>query len=162
MATVAKKTHYELMIILKDSLSEKATKEALEVIRGHISDAKGTITFEDLWGTKSFVYPIKDTAQGYYAIFYFDLAKEQVAELKKELDLEQTILRKLMISLPATMNVKEFIEEEKKRTQAEDERLEAEREKKKTEQAAKKTPSRAPKADEATEGTVEVKPESEA
>lgn len=151
MATVAKKTHYELMIILKDSLSEKATKEALDAIRGHISDAKGTITFEDLWGTKTFVYPVKDFTQGYYAIFYFDLAKEQVAELKKELDLEQTILRKLMISLPATMNVKEFIEEEKKRTQAEEERLEAEREKKKAE-AAKKSPARAPKPEgEATE-----------
>lgn len=161
MATVAKKTHYELMIILKDSLSEKATKEALEVIRGHISEAKGTITFEDLWGTKTFVYPIKDFTQGYYAIFYFDLAKEQVIELKKELDLEQTILRKLIVSLPATMNVKEFIEEEKKRTQAEDERLEAEREKKKSEQAAKKPAARAPKAEETTE-TSEVKPESAA
>ena len=142
MATVAKKNHYELMVILKNNLSEKATKEVLENVRGHISNEGGTLTFEDLWGIRTFAYPIEDATEGYYAIFYFDMPKEGIANFKKEMDLELMIQRRILISLPAAMNVKEFVEEEKKRAKAEEERIEAEREKKKAEQA-KKAPSKA-------------------
>ena len=142
MATVAKKNHYELMVILKNGLSEKATKEVLENVRGHISNEGGTLTFEDLWGVRTFAYPIEDASEGYYAIFYFDMPKENIANFKKEMDLELMIQRRILICLPVAMNVKEFVEEEKKRAKAEEERVEAEREKKKAEQA-KKSPSKA-------------------
>lgn len=153
MATVAKKNHYELMVILKNDLSEKGTKEALEAVRGHIANEGGTLTFEDLWGNRTFAYPVNDVYEGYYAIFYFDMPKEALHGFKKEMDLEQAIVRKIIISLPATMNVKEFVEEERKRAKAEEERIEAEREKKKAEQAKKAPKAKAPAEEVVAEST---------
>ena len=98
-------THYELMVILKPDMFQKDLDAQMKMVRSHVADAGGTIVFEDIWGKRNLAYKIKTLTQGYYATFYFDLAHDQLASLVKELDLEQGIVRKMLVKLPADFDV---------------------------------------------------------
>lgn len=112
---------YEMMVILKPDLTQKATKDALQTVRDLIAEAKGTINHEDLWEKRDLAYMINKYDEGYYAIFYFNLDAKNLAELKADLDLEQTILRKMIIKFPESLTLDGYLEESKRVQTAQEE-----------------------------------------
>lgn len=119
---------YEMMVMLKPDLTQKANKEGLQSVRDLIAEAGGTINHEDIWDKRDLAYNIGGYDEAFYAILYFTLDPKNLDELKADLDLEQPILRKLIIKFPSSLTVESYLEESK-RVVAEQEAAEEERRK---------------------------------
>ena len=85
--------HYELMVIL-DPESRGAHRRAvarqfLNVIR---KDG-GTVEKVDVWGKRRLAYEIKKKAEGIYAVVDVTAEPATVAELDRQLSLNESVLR---------------------------------------------------------------------
>lgn len=109
----SKKT-YEVMVIIKPELNQKQTDDALSRIRKYFTEAKGTIDHEDVWGKRELAYLIKGHSEGYYAIFYVTMSPDKITEVKKELDLETALIRKLIVTFPSNLTISNYLSEAKK------------------------------------------------
>ena len=127
---------YEMMVMIKPDLTQKATKEALQTVRDLIAEAGGKINHEDLWEKRDIAYSVKGYDQAYYAILYFFLNPANLAELKADLDLEQPLLRRMIIKFPTSLSMETYLEEAKKAA-AQEEIFDAERAAKSAERAEK-------------------------
>ena len=85
--------NYENLFILEPSLSEEDTKGEIEAITKVIDKYKGEVETTDIWGKRMLAYPIKDKDEGFYVLFEVKFPPENIDNLKKELELNQRILR---------------------------------------------------------------------
>jgi len=84
---------YELIFITASG-EEKEEKK----IQTYIKDLSGVVEKKESWGKKTFSYPIKKKRSGYYFEYQINLAAPQVLELKRKLDLDESILRYLLLT----------------------------------------------------------------
>lgn len=114
-------SNYEMMVILYPDLGEKETEKALDNVRELITSNGGKITAEDIWGIREFAYTIKKYDQGFYAVLNFEMPKSAVKELDKPLNIDQTVIRYLVTSLPDSYKLTTLAEYEEQWAAAEEE-----------------------------------------
>lgn len=85
--------NYQLTLLIKNSLDEKARKELLDTITSNFSK----VVKEDLWGNKSLNYPIKHQTQAFFAHFEFESEPKNIPSLDKKIKLNEDIIRYLLI-----------------------------------------------------------------
>lgn len=85
---------YELVLVLKTTLSEANRKKLVETVKGFLKDAK--VKSEEEWGQKALSYPIKREVSGFYIDFLLELEKVP-ADFEKRLMANEDILRHLLI-----------------------------------------------------------------
>ena len=89
--------HYELMVILDPELEERTIAPSLDRFLTVITKANGTIGKVDIWGRRRLAYEIKKQIEGIYAIVTIESEPAAVAELDRQLNLNESVLRtKLM------------------------------------------------------------------
>lgn len=88
---------YLLTLVLKPKMEEKERKAILDSITKKITGSDGKVEKEDLWGERPLVYPIKRQTSGFYAHFEISADPKNAKGLDKSLDLEEDILRYLLI-----------------------------------------------------------------
>ena len=86
---------YELVLVLKTSLSEANRKKLLETIKGFLPDFK--IVKEEEWGQKPLSYSIKKENAGHYLNWLFELKGELPKDFEKRLITNDNILRHLLL-----------------------------------------------------------------
>lgn len=116
---------YELMLILLPDLGEEKIKKELDDIRKLISSFGGEIYHEDIWGINDMVYRIKKQDKGYYVVFNMTFPSDKISELEKAFNINQSLMRYLMIGTPANYEIKTFIEYKAEMEKAEAARKEA-------------------------------------
>lgn len=87
---------YELVLVMRPSVSEADRKKLLEQVKAWLGDLK--VTKEDDWGSKALKYPIKKELTGHY----FDLMLEGETvpqDLEKRMLNQESILRHLLVRL---------------------------------------------------------------
>lgn len=85
--------HYEVLFIIPNKFTEDEAKKVSSKIETMIVDAGGKISFSEFWGKKKLAYKIKHNEYGYYGLFEFDLEKESLAKIDKDLRLSAEVLR---------------------------------------------------------------------
>lgn len=85
--------HYELLYIIANKYSEDEVKPIVEKVNKIIVDRGGKITFNQDWGKKRLVYPIKSFGFGYYSLVEFDLDGSLLAQVDKDLRMMNEVLR---------------------------------------------------------------------
>lgn len=85
---------YELVMILKSSLSEKEREKLLETIKGWLKDVK--IIKEESLGQKPLAYKIKRELSGVYHKIEME-AENIPADFEKRLNTSENILRHLLL-----------------------------------------------------------------
>lgn len=98
--------NYEIIFILAPGLGEAGTKSELDTVRELITSNKGKIVHEDIWGIRDLAYRIGKHDQGYYAVFNFKMETRSVKELDKPLNINQSVLRFLVIKTPSSYEFK--------------------------------------------------------
>ena len=88
---------YLLTLVLKPDLEEKMRKEFLDGVVKKLVGEAGKVEKEDLWGNKDLAYPIKRQTKGFYAHFEIEADPKNAKGLDKLLQLEEDILRYLLI-----------------------------------------------------------------
>lgn len=91
-----KKALYETLFIVNNTIGEEAIKEVVEKFTSLISD-NGEIESVNEWGTRRLAYPIDDLTEGYYVLIRFFSAHDFPAELERLFNINDSILRNIII-----------------------------------------------------------------
>ncbi|MGA2967714.1 MAG: 30S ribosomal protein S6 [Candidatus Levyibacteriota bacterium] len=86
---------YQLVLVLKTSLSESARKKFIETVKSYLKGAK--FTKEEEWGEKTLAYAVKKEKSGFYLNFLLELAKLPV-DFEKKLMANENVLRHMLLS----------------------------------------------------------------
>ncbi len=85
--------NYRLTILVKNDLEEKDRKALLD----DAVKSFGKLSKEDMWGTRTLMYPIMHKNQAFYAHYEFESEPSSIAPLDKKLKLNEDILRYLLL-----------------------------------------------------------------
>ena len=81
---------YELTFLIKEETELKNIKDLIETY-------KGKVTGEEKWGEKTLAYTIKKNRTALFYNFQFEIDKKSIFELKNKLNLNEKILRYLLL-----------------------------------------------------------------
>lgn len=89
--------HYEIMVILDPSLEERTVAPSLDTYLNVIRNAGGSVEKTDVWGRRRLAYEINKKAEGIYAVIDLHATPAAVAELDRQLRLNESVLRTKVI-----------------------------------------------------------------
>ncbi|MED5527483.1 MAG: 30S ribosomal protein S6 [Actinomycetota bacterium] len=85
--------HYEVMIILDPDLEEKTIQPSLEAFLNVVRGDGGTVNNVDIWGRRRMAYELNHKTEGIYVVLDLTTTPESVAELDRQLNLNEAIVR---------------------------------------------------------------------
>ncbi len=88
---------YEVMVILDSELEEKTIAPSLDTFLNVIKADGGSVEKVDFWGKRRFSYEINHKTEGYYAVIELISTPEAVAELDRQLSLNEAVVRTKVI-----------------------------------------------------------------
>lgn len=89
--------NYELMFILRPDLTEEELEAKIGKVDGLIVGVGGKVLKQDAWGKRALAYPINHFKEGVYHFLNFQSDPSGVKELEKKLNLEDAMLRFLIV-----------------------------------------------------------------
>ncbi len=90
---------YEMMIILKSLLPDDARQEIHKSITSLCKKLDGKVEDTDIWGKRYLAYKISNHQEGYYILYTLSLPSSSVKEFQKQVDLQQEIIRYLLVKI---------------------------------------------------------------
>jgi small subunit ribosomal protein S6 len=90
---------YEAMFILKPDLDKTGIDKILGHIQELVAKHKGVINETREMGKNRFAYPLKKNKEGIYYLMNISVATDAVSGIKKNLVLNESILRMLVTEL---------------------------------------------------------------
>ena len=84
---------YEVMVILDPELDERTVSPSLDTFLNVIRQDGGTIGSVDVWGRRRLAYQIDKKSEGIYAVVSISCSPAAVAELDRQLGLNESVLR---------------------------------------------------------------------
>ena len=85
------------MYVISPRLMVEEADSTIERINGLIQDAGGEVLLTDNWGRRRLAYPIKHHFEGTYVLTHMTLPPSRVAGFERELHINESILRHLVI-----------------------------------------------------------------
>ena len=89
---------YETIFIVDLQIGEDAVKTIVEKFTSLIAE-NGTITSVNEWGKRRLAYPINDLNEGYYVLVNFTAPAEFPAELERNYNITESIMRSLVVKV---------------------------------------------------------------
>lgn len=90
--------NYELMVATAVS-TETTAKKLFTEIDLTLKNNKASDIKEDYWGKRELAYPIKSKNSAFYSVFTFTIDASKVKDLTNSLNLNEKILRYLLVKL---------------------------------------------------------------
>lgn len=87
---------YELMVIVNSQITQNEIEKRLKEIKELLSE----VSFEEIWGIRTFAYPIKGNETGFYAVWNFMKDPNDIHELERTLNLIPDLVRFLVLQVP--------------------------------------------------------------
>ena len=92
---------YEVMVILDPDLEERTVAPSLETFLNVVRTQGGTVEKLDVWGRRRLAYDINKKSDGIYALATMSCTPAAVAELDRQLNLNEAVLRTKVMRLDA-------------------------------------------------------------
>jgi small subunit ribosomal protein S6 len=89
--------HYEIMVILDGNLEERTVAPSLDTYLNVIRSSGGSVEKLDVWGRRRLAYEIDKKTEGIYAVIDLQATPAAVAELDRQLRLNESVLRTKVI-----------------------------------------------------------------
>ena len=84
---------YEVMVILDPDLEERTVGPSLDTYLNVVRSDGGSVDSVEVWGRRRFAYEIDKKAEGIYAVVTLKAEPATVAELDRQLGLNESVLR---------------------------------------------------------------------
>jgi small subunit ribosomal protein S6 len=81
------------MIILDPDLEERTVQPSLETFLKVVRNDNGTVDEVDVWGRRRMAYDIDKKSEGIYVVLQLTCTPQTVAELDRQLNLNEAVLR---------------------------------------------------------------------
>jgi small subunit ribosomal protein S6 len=88
---------YELVCILHPDLDETAFNDALDKVKGWISESEGSVESVDNWGRRKMAYMIRKQLEGQYVMLNANILPSATAELERKLRLLEPVMRHMLV-----------------------------------------------------------------
>ncbi|MFY9325583.1 MAG: 30S ribosomal protein S6 [Candidatus Nanopelagicales bacterium] len=88
---------YEVMVILDPDLEERTVGPSLDTFLNVIKQGGGTVDKVDIWGRRRLAYEINRKMEGIYAVLDITSNPPAVAELDRQLNLNESVVRTKVI-----------------------------------------------------------------
>lgn len=85
--------HYELLTVLKPTLTEEETKAKINFIQEVLEKNGAEIAAIQDMKTRRLAYPIEKFDRGYYSVFYFKAPTSAIAELERIIRITEEFIR---------------------------------------------------------------------
>jgi len=97
--------NYEMMVALKPLLPDDLRKELHKEFVDMVQDDGGEVLDVDVWGKRYLAYKINGHNEGYYIIYNFKVSPGKIAEIKRQMQLKQEILRFMVVEIENVDNI---------------------------------------------------------
>lgn len=85
--------YYELLYIVRPTVSDDDLKSIMNEIAGKISELGGEVLKNDIWGKRNLAYPIKKFKQGSYILVHYKSASNVPKPVEEKMRIKEDILR---------------------------------------------------------------------
>ncbi len=106
---------YELTYIVNSVISEKQIQELVTRVSTYVTENGGEVIDVDQWGTRRLAFPIQKKRNGFYVNVYFQAAGSIILRLERSLEIDDNVLRYLVMKMDAKM-LRHYHEEKKTRS----------------------------------------------
>ena len=97
--------NYELMTIFKPNLDAEEVDKIIDKINSTITEFGGKVVSTDKSGRKKLAYQIQNFTDGFFTTTVLELPADKVAEFKRQLRLNDSILRTMFMEVSAKASV---------------------------------------------------------
>jgi small subunit ribosomal protein S6 len=105
--------HYEIIYIVNPNLNDEEYHELLKKFNDIIESLKGVVIKTQEWGKQRLAYRIKKFYNGVYVLVDFCANPETTAELERNLNLDDRILKFQTVKLADKADPEELLKKEK-------------------------------------------------
>jgi small subunit ribosomal protein S6 len=88
------------MVILAPDLEERTIAPSLEQFLSVIRNSGGSVEKVDVWGRRRLAYDINKNFEGIYAVVDLHAEPDATAELDRQLNLNESVLRTKVLRIP--------------------------------------------------------------
>lgn len=88
---------YEVMVILDPDLEERTVAPSLDTYLNVVRKDGGSVGSVDIWGRRRLAYEMDKNTEGIYAVIELEAEPATVAELDRQLTLNESVLRTKVI-----------------------------------------------------------------
>jgi small subunit ribosomal protein S6 len=88
---------YEHVFIARQDAAEAQVEQITEHLKGIITAGGGNVTKQEYWGLRSLTFKIKKNRKGHYVLLNINAPWAAVAELERQIKLNEDIIRHLTI-----------------------------------------------------------------
>ena len=85
--------NYEVVVILDPELEERTVAPSLDTFLNVVKKDGGEVRKVDIWGRRRLAYEIDKKGEGIYALLDVNCSPAAVAELDRQLGLNESVLR---------------------------------------------------------------------
>jgi len=89
--------HYEVLFVLRPTLTEEEIAKQVESINGVITANGGEVVAVDKVGMRDLAYEIQKNKRGYYTITYFKAPTSAIKEIERNLRINEDVIRFLTV-----------------------------------------------------------------
>ncbi len=90
-------TKYEIMYIIRPTLSEENRKQLIEDIEAVFTSRDSEVLKRDEWGMRELAYEIEKHTKGYYVVFEVNSTQDARTEFERVIGLKEDVIRHLVI-----------------------------------------------------------------
>ena len=91
--------HFEIVCIFKPNIGNDIIEKSINTLSEKIGNLGGKIVGKENWGILDFAYTIKKLKKGFYQFLQIDIDGEKIKELTNFFNLEENIIRNLIINV---------------------------------------------------------------
>lgn len=92
---------YELLATIKPNLDNDEADKVIAKIEESVSSLGGNVVDTDKMGRKKLAYDVKGFIDGFIAVFKINLEPDKVAEFKRQLKLNENVIRTMFMEQSA-------------------------------------------------------------
>ncbi len=96
---------YELLTIFKPNLDAEEVDKAIEKLNATIVEFGGSVASVDKAGRKKLAYEIENFRDGFFATTILSMPADKIAEFKRQLRLNDSLLRTMFMEVSAKASV---------------------------------------------------------
>ena len=100
--------HYELLFVLKPTLTDEETKAQIAKIQDSITAQDATIVATDDMGMRKLAYPVEKNERGYYTVTYFQAPGVAISEIERQLRINEEILKFMTVKYTNKKEIGQF------------------------------------------------------
>jgi small subunit ribosomal protein S6 len=102
---------YETTIITRVDMSDDSLKVLKDRLFAIVKDFGGELVYQEDWGKRKFSYPMQKEVRGQYTHFVFTGSTGVVAELERNLRLNESTLRFMTVVLAKEFSKEEYLKQ---------------------------------------------------